>query len=183
MNIFRNFAAKSNDKATMAKQKPKDELTTGMHYEFLEDMGVDRKSFMIYSASGMIERTGCSKEEACRKHGITVKEYDENIDRVLHTDDWWDTDIDRARKLALKSAAEYDQGYDIVSYIGDYKGGMLFAARKSSVRGRYAGFPLRVLVKDSKAECLSLDECWELFYHGIPSQSTDNTADNAGVKK
>ena len=73
----------------MAKQKPKDELTTEMHYEFLEDIGVDRKSFMIYSASGMIERTGCSKEEACREHGITVQEYDENIDRVLHTDDWW----------------------------------------------------------------------------------------------
>lgn len=100
MNIFRNFAAKSNDKATMAKQKPKDELTTEMHYEFLEDMGVDRKSFMIYSASGMIERTGCSKEEACRKHGITVKEYDENIDRVLHTDDWWgDGEVKTTNKM------------------------------------------------------------------------------------
>ena len=66
-----------------------EELTTEMHYEFLEDMGVDKKDYMIFAASGMMKRTGCSKEEACKRYGISVEEYDANIDRVLNTDDWW----------------------------------------------------------------------------------------------
>ena len=67
-----------------------EELTTEMHYEFLKDMGVDKKDYMIFAASGMMKRTGCSKEEACKRYGISVEEYDANINRVLKTDDWWE---------------------------------------------------------------------------------------------
>ena len=67
----------------------KEELTTEMHYEFLEDMGVDKKSYFIFAACGMMKRTGCTKEKACERYGITVEEYDANIDRVLNSDDWW----------------------------------------------------------------------------------------------
>ncbi len=148
----------------------KEELTTEMHYEFLEDMGVDKKDYMIFAACGMMKRTGCSKEEACKRYGISVEEYDANIDRVLNSDDLFpETEFEKAKRLAAEAAKEYNEGYDIINYEGEYKGGLLFVSIKSKNLHKYAGFPLYILVKESKAERLEDNECWELFYYGIPS--------------
>ena len=64
----------------------KDELSTEMHYEFMED-SVSREDFMVYAASGAIAK-GESKEDACKKYGITTDFYDENIQRVLTDSSW-----------------------------------------------------------------------------------------------
>lgn len=64
----------------------KDELTTEMHYEFMKDK-VSHFDFMVFAASGAIRR-GVEKAEACKEHGITVEEYDANIDRVLSDPSW-----------------------------------------------------------------------------------------------
>lgn len=64
-----------------------EELTTEMHYEFLEDMGVSKRDYFIYGASGAIAR-GVPKAEALTRYGLTEAEYDANIDRVLHDDSW-----------------------------------------------------------------------------------------------
>lgn len=76
-----------------------EELRTEMHYEFLEDMGVDKKSYLIFAAFGMIKRTSCPKTEACKRYGLTVEEYDANIDRVLSTDDWWGRDPNKKETI------------------------------------------------------------------------------------
>jgi hypothetical protein len=64
----------------------KDELTTDMQFEFMEGE-VSKFDFYIFSISGAIAR-GISKEEACKQHGISVEEYDANIDRVLNDPSW-----------------------------------------------------------------------------------------------
>ena len=64
-----------------------DELTAKMHYEFLADLGVDKKDFFIFAASGDIKR-GIPKEEALKMYDLTEKEYDENIERVLNDISW-----------------------------------------------------------------------------------------------
>ncbi len=64
----------------------KDELTTDMQFEFM-DGEVSKRDFYIFSISGAIAR-GIPKEEACKQHGISVEEYDANIDRVLNDPSW-----------------------------------------------------------------------------------------------
>lgn len=64
-----------------------DELTAKMHYEFFEDMGVDRKDFFIFAASGDISR-GVPKQEALKRYDLTEEEYDANIERVLNGELW-----------------------------------------------------------------------------------------------
>lgn len=63
-----------------------EELTTDMHYDFMQGE-VSKKDFYIASIFGAIKR-GIPKEEACSKHGISVEEYDANIDRVLSDPTW-----------------------------------------------------------------------------------------------
>jgi len=65
-----------------------EELTTEMHFEFLEDMGTDRLSYFVFAARGAMNR-GLSKAEALKRYGLSEAVYDAGIDRVLSTDDWW----------------------------------------------------------------------------------------------
>ena len=64
----------------------REELTTAMHHEFLKGE-VSENDFKIASIFGAINQ-GVSKEEACMTHGISVAEYDANIERVLADDSW-----------------------------------------------------------------------------------------------
>ena len=61
----------------------KEELTTLMHAEFMEGE-MSRFDLIVYAVSGAIER-GIPKVEALKRYGISEKEYDENIDRVLNS--------------------------------------------------------------------------------------------------
>lgn len=46
-----------------------------------DEIGVDDTKIMgVYGAMGR----GLSKEEALKKYGLTEKEYDDNVDRVLN---------------------------------------------------------------------------------------------------
>lgn len=63
-----------------------EELNTDMHFEFMQGE-VSKKDFYIASVFGAIGR-GVPKEEACRQHGITVGEYEANIERVLSDPSW-----------------------------------------------------------------------------------------------
>lgn len=65
-----------------------EELTTEMHFEFLEDMGTDRLSYFVFAARGAMNR-GLSKVEALKRYGLSEAVYDAEIDRVMSTDDWW----------------------------------------------------------------------------------------------
>jgi uncharacterized protein YkwD len=59
----------------------KEELTTAMHAEFMEGeiSAKDMKIMGVYGAIG----AGSSKSDALKKYGISEKEYNENIKRVL----------------------------------------------------------------------------------------------------
>ena len=65
----------------------KEELTTDMQYEFMEIDGVSRKDFHIFAASGAISR-GVPKKDALAQYGLTEREYDDNIERVLSDTSW-----------------------------------------------------------------------------------------------
>ena len=95
-----------------------EELTTEMHYEFLEDMGVDKKSYFIFSAYGMIQRTGCTKAEACKRYGLTEEEYNANIERVLNTDDWWGRDPSKKETIFDHNVTD-EEIKDLCGYLVD----------------------------------------------------------------
>ncbi len=63
------------------KSKQEDELTTEMHAEFMEGemTPYEMRVCGVYGAMGR----GWSKKEALERYGLTEKEYDDNIDRVL----------------------------------------------------------------------------------------------------
>lgn len=63
-----------------------EELTTNMHFDFLQGE-VSKKDLYIASIYGAIKR-GVPKEKACQQHGISVVDYDSNIDRVLSDPSW-----------------------------------------------------------------------------------------------
>ena len=58
-----------------------EELTTKMHYEFVEGE-ISKRDFDIMSVYGAISR-GVPKQEALDEHGMSAEEYDANIERVL----------------------------------------------------------------------------------------------------
>ena len=61
----------------------KEELTTEMHSEFLgqEIPSLDLKVMGVYGATAR----GVSIEDALKRYNITIKQYEQNIDRVLST--------------------------------------------------------------------------------------------------
>lgn len=59
----------------------KDEFTTEMHADFLAADGWTLLDVKVLSAFANILK-GIPKSEACKKNGITVEQYDENIERV-----------------------------------------------------------------------------------------------------
>ena len=59
----------------------KEELTTAMHADFLAEDGWTRLDVKVLGAWANILK-GVSKVDACKKHGITIEEYDANIERV-----------------------------------------------------------------------------------------------------
>ena len=68
------------------RRPDKEELTTSMHHEFVKDE-VSEQDFKIASIFGAIKQ-GVTKEEACREHGVSITDYDANIDRVLSDPSW-----------------------------------------------------------------------------------------------
>lgn len=63
----------------------KDEFSTLMHADFLAADGWTKLDVMVLGAYANILK-GVNKEEACKKHGITVEQYDANIERVKSFD-------------------------------------------------------------------------------------------------
>lgn len=61
-----------------------EELTTDMHAEFIGDY-IPIDDLHLMGVFGRIRR-GVSKEEACRFYGVSVADYEKNIDRVLSAD-------------------------------------------------------------------------------------------------
>jgi hypothetical protein len=59
----------------------KDELTTAMHSELMEDF-ISEQDMKIMGVYGAMNR-GIPKEEALKSYGISEKEYSDNIKRVL----------------------------------------------------------------------------------------------------
>ncbi|ADE81138.1 hypothetical protein PRMUPPPA20_14290 [Xylanibacter ruminicola] len=59
----------------------KDEFTTMMHADLLAEDGWSRLDVMVLGAYANILK-GIKKADACKNHGITIEEYDENIERV-----------------------------------------------------------------------------------------------------
>ena len=59
----------------------KDEFTTAMHEELLGDE-FSHLDLQVMAVFGAIRR-GVSKKEALKEQGLSEKEYDENIERVL----------------------------------------------------------------------------------------------------
>ena len=58
-----------------------DELTTEMHWEFMEDE-MTREDFLVMAVCGAMNR-GSTKAEALKKYGISEEFFDANVDRVL----------------------------------------------------------------------------------------------------
>lgn len=58
-----------------------DELTTKMHAEFLGDE-ISEFDLRVMDVRGQISR-GFDKAKALKENGLTEKEYDDNIERVL----------------------------------------------------------------------------------------------------
>ena len=59
----------------------KDEFTTEMHAAFLSEDGWTKLDIMVLGTYANILK-GKTKDEACKMHGITIEQYDENIERV-----------------------------------------------------------------------------------------------------
>lgn len=60
----------------------KEELTTEMHAELLESE-MPRQELRIWSIFGAIKQ-GMPKAKACKKHGISVEEYDKAIAKLRY---------------------------------------------------------------------------------------------------
>ena len=59
----------------------KDELTTEMHWEFMEDE-MTREDFLVMAVRGAMNR-GATKTEALKKYGLTEEFFDANVERVM----------------------------------------------------------------------------------------------------
>lgn len=59
----------------------KDEFTTVMHADMLAEDGWTTLDVKVLGTFANILK-GISKSEACKNNGITVEQYDENIERV-----------------------------------------------------------------------------------------------------
>lgn len=58
-----------------------DELTTEMHWEFMQDE-MTREDFLVMAVVGAMNR-GATKAEALKKYGITEEFYEANYERVM----------------------------------------------------------------------------------------------------
>lgn len=70
----------------MKENRQKDELTTAMHEEFIGHE-IPHFDLMVMGVYGAIGR-GISKNEALKKYGLSEKEYDDNVERVLSSPDY-----------------------------------------------------------------------------------------------
>ena len=59
----------------------KDELTTEMHWEFLEGE-MPREDFLVMAVVGAMNR-GASKADALKKNGLSAEFFDANVERVM----------------------------------------------------------------------------------------------------
>lgn len=59
----------------------KDEFTTEMHADFLSEDEWTKLDVMVLGTYANILK-GKTKDEACKMNGITIEQYDENIERV-----------------------------------------------------------------------------------------------------
>ena len=59
----------------------KDEFTSEMHADFLEEDGWTALDVKVLTAYANILK-GIPKSEACKRNGITVEQYDKNFERV-----------------------------------------------------------------------------------------------------
>ena len=59
----------------------KDELTTEMHWEFMEDE-MTREDFLVMAVRGAMNR-GATKTEALNKYGLSEEFFDANVERVM----------------------------------------------------------------------------------------------------
>jgi len=57
-----------------------DELTTAMHAELMEGE-MSKEELFVWAVYGAMRR-GIPKEEACRKYGFTVDEWDEKFEKL-----------------------------------------------------------------------------------------------------
>ena len=60
----------------------KDELTTLMHSEFLDDE-IPLDDLLVMDVYSQVRRKGIPIKEACDRVGITVEFYYANVDRVM----------------------------------------------------------------------------------------------------
>ena len=60
----------------------------------------------------------------------------------------------------MAKARAAKDGFDVVTFEGEYDGGNLFLALKSKHMHRYAGHPMLILVKGGKATVMSDDFAW-----------------------
>lgn len=98
-----------------------EELTTDMHFEFLEDMGTDRLSYFVFAARGAMNR-GLSKAEALKRYGLSEAVYDAEIDRVLSTDDWWGKGVAPEKKETIFDFNPTEEEIiDLCGYLVDKK--------------------------------------------------------------
>ena len=61
----------------------KDDLTTEMHWEFLEGK-MPREDFLVMAVVGAMNR-GASKADALKKYGLLERYFDENVERVMRS--------------------------------------------------------------------------------------------------
>ena len=58
-----------------------DELTTEMHWEFIENE-MTQEDFLVMAVVGAMNR-GATKAEALKKHGLSEEYFDANYERVM----------------------------------------------------------------------------------------------------
>lgn len=60
-----------------------DELTTEMHWEFMQDE-MTGEDFLVMAVCGAMNR-GSTKAEALKKYGLSEEYFDANVKRVLES--------------------------------------------------------------------------------------------------
>lgn len=61
----------------------KDELTTEMHWEFMQDE-MTREDFLVMATVGAMNR-GATKADALKMHGLSEEYFDANVERVMNS--------------------------------------------------------------------------------------------------
>ena len=75
--------AKSKVISIFADMEKREELTTEMHSEFL-GKEIPKLDIAVMGVYGAIAR-GVSVDDALQRYGLTLEQYEQNVDRVLST--------------------------------------------------------------------------------------------------